>query len=211
MFDELTDDYELNPHEIERKGKSKSEYGSIHQGFSYLGYSFEPDKITVKRSSKLKLEHSLEALCSEYAHKKFEEQNLKQFIWTLNLKITGAKVDSKKFGWMFYFSQITDESLLYQLDKLVDKYLKRFEVDYLILDGERKRFVRTYNEIRYKRSKSNYIPNFDLYDIEDKKKFLLNIVGVRIDNLDEEEVEDKFKKFVFKATRDLEKDIQELS
>lgn len=208
-IDELLDKtYHLKIHDFTEKG-GKSCIGLIKEGFSYLGYDFNSNQISVKLSSKIKLEKSIEKLFSIYNNN--DEQNFEQFMWNLNIRITGAIVEGKKYGWLFYFSQIDDIKLLHHLDSLVLKIAERYKIQKRIKEQPVKRFVRTYYEIRKNRINTNYIPNFDNYSIEDKKDFIKNVLKVDPDKLREEEIIKRFRKYIFKSIRELEKDVQSLS
>ena len=47
-----------------------------------------------------------------------------EFITRLNLKITGCFIDGKKYGWINFFSLMNDYTLLFTLDKFVEKSIK---------------------------------------------------------------------------------------
>lgn len=113
----------------------KSSIGNITDGFSYLGYQFVSNKITVRNSSLDKLKNSLCSIFTSYKYSKNKSPNFLR--WRLNLRITGCRFDSKNKGWLYFFSEITDESMLHQLDHYIIKLCKRFNVDI-----EPKKFVR---------------------------------------------------------------------
>lgn len=77
--------------------------------------------------SKAKNESSLEEL-----FRKRKNQVVVQalFIWRLNLRISGCILESKKYGWLFYYSQMSDLKILFQLDWLIKRFfnvLKYFD------------------------------------------------------------------------------------
>ena len=144
----------------------------------------------------------------EYLFKCIDFKNIPYLQWKLNLKITGFIINNHKYGWIFFFSQITDLSLLYHLDNLVEKFIKRYKLQNQI---KAKRFVRSYHEIRQALHKTKYIPNIDMMTIENKKEILVQIYGVDIEKLDDESVERKFNKIIAKEIQDIEKDVQDFS
>lgn len=211
IINELKNKYKLEPHKLCSSGDGKSAIGRIVDGFSYLGYQYYGDVTSVKISSKHRIEKSIEKLFSDFINRKSEDQNIDQLVWTLNLKITGAIIERKKYGWLYYFSQINDEPLLHHLDSLVQKFIDRFRLRKKLQNYQVKKFVRTYYEITKKRNATNYVPNFDDYSLEQKKEVLKNVFKYNVRKFNDEEVDKFFKRNVFRVARDLEKDIQNMS
>lgn len=183
--------------------KDKQELGEIHNGFTYLGYKMFPQYISIRDSSVLKIEQSLEELFKQINH-----NNIEYIQWKINLKITGFIIENHKYGWLFYFSQTNDLNLLFHLDDLMKKFSIRFGVYGNI---KLKRFVRTYFEIRQALHKTKYIPNMDKYTLKNKKNILIKIYGLNISGLNDKEIEIRFKGIIAKEIRDIEKDVQEIS
>lgn len=181
----------------------KKDEGKIEKGFTYLGYSISSSLISVRESSILKMEQSIEKLFRE-----IKLQNDEYIRWKVNLKITGFIINNHKYGWLFFYSQITDISLLYHLDNLIQKFIKRYQVNPKI---KFKRFVRTYHEIRQALHKTNYIPNIDMYSIEDKKDILSRIYGENVKKLNSEQIKMRFARIMAREIQDIEKDIQDIS
>ena len=181
----------------------KKDEGRIDIGFSYLGYQISKDLVGVRESSILKIEQSLEDLFRH--HKNY---NFKLFEWKLNLKITGFITNKHKYGWMFFFSQITDIRLLFHLDDLVRKFCLRYKVKEKLIP---KRFVRTYYEIRKSLYKTTYIPNIDRYSLQQKIDILSDIYGFNISKLSNNEIELHFNNVISKEIESIEKDVQPIS
>lgn len=185
------------------KTNDKNACGGISQGFEYLGYFLSSSGITVRNSSILKVEQSFEELII-----KMKKEPPEYTEWKLNLKITGFIYGDNKYGWMFFYSQISDTSLLFRLDDLIGKLLVRYGVDPSV---KQKRFVRTYHEIRQALHTTAYVPNFDKYTIEDKRRVVSRVYKKDFSKADEDTVEDSFGKIISKEIRDIEKDIQAFS
>ena len=151
----------------------------------------------------MKIEQSLEDLFRH--HKNY---NFKLFEWKLNLKITGFITNKHKYGWMFFFSQITDIRLLFHLDDLVRKFCLRYKVKEKLIP---KRFVRTYYEIRKSLYKTTYIPNIDRYSLQQKIDILSDIYGFNISKLSNNEIELHFNNVISKEIESIEKDVQPIS
>ena len=87
-------------------------------------------------------------------------------IWRVNLRISGCKFFSGPVGWIFYFSQITDVSLLTKLDFQIRQAVERkFGSE---TANSIKRLVKAYHQVKYYHRDSTYFPNFDTYSREQK-------------------------------------------
>ncbi|MGD0405545.1 MAG: reverse transcriptase domain-containing protein [Candidatus Bathyarchaeia archaeon] len=181
--------------------------GSISNGFSYLGYEFTPSRITVRRKSLDYLRESLIKLFTTYKYSRTHDLNLLK--WGLDLRITGCIFDYRKYGWLFFFSQIDDLPLLNSLDHFVKKQCFRFGVDPSQLKV--KRFVRAYHEIRKNISNTSYIPNFDKMPIKSKRRLLTDIFNVQTKLMSADEIQYQFNKRIYRTVRDLERDLARAS
>ncbi|MFC5469283.1 reverse transcriptase domain-containing protein [Cohnella suwonensis] len=192
---------------------TKYKEGKLTEGFTYLGYSYKNIQnrygFSVRDESIKKFEESLIKVFSEY--KFLNKTKTDKFIWKLNKKITGCIFEKKKYGWLFFYSQIDDKKILYHFDWFVRKLCKQVKVDPNVRKRI-KRFVRTFHEIIYNLKNTKYIPNFDEMDIKEQRAILRNVFDIRdVKNLKKEEVEIQFKKSVFKFIKELEKDVQDIS
>ena len=183
--------------------------GKISDGFTYIGYYIKGNMFSVRADSISKLELGLESIFLELKYSNYKKTEF--FAWELNLRITGCINNNNKYGWLFYFSQITDIKLLYHLDWLVKKLFERFNILDLYNEYKIKRFVRTYNEIINNLHETKYIPDFDDFLTEDKIKFLKNIIGVNTDSLSDIDMIIEFNKIIGHSIKDLEKDMQDFS
>lgn len=182
----------------------KKDEGFIKDGFEYLGYMITDKMVSVRLSSILKIEQSIESIFRSYRGK----NNFNYLIWKVNLKVTGFIIEKHKYGWLFFYSQINDLSLLYRLDFLVIKLKNRFFAEKSL---DFKRFVRSYYEIRYSFANSTYIPNIDKYSLNRKKEILSEIYEIDVADLQKDQVEYNFHKIMSKEILDIEKDIQSIS
>lgn len=181
----------------------KKDEGLIKESFEYLGYVLNDSKVTVRKSSILKIEQSIEEL-----FRQIRKNNIAYLQWKLNLKITGFILEKHKYGWVFFYSQITDLSLLFHLDDVVQKLIRRYKLEGKI---KVKRFVRTFSEMRMALHVTKYIPNLDNLKLEDKKAILSEIYHINLDKKDERFVEIQFHKIMKREIRDIEKDIENIS
>jgi retron-type reverse transcriptase len=188
------------------KAPEKSSIGPISNGFSYLGYSFKNSVVTSRISSVEKLKESLVSIFTSYKHSQNKSTGFLQ--WRLNLRVTGCIYENKRKGWLFFFSEINDESLLYSLDNHIKKLERRFGLPEL----RTKRFVRAFKELTFRKYETNYIPNFDKYTLEQMKGVLVKFFDFKnIDNYSEKAIRYEFKKRISKQIRDLQTDLQNFS
>jgi len=174
--------------------------------FTYLGYKFEPNMVTVREKSLDKLRDSITSIFTAYKYsKKYSKKMNENFLlWRLNLRITGCIFDNKRKGWLFFFSEITDLGLLHRLDHYITILQKRFN-----LDIKPKKFIRAYYQLKHHVYESNYIPNYDEYSLVDMKKVLIDYFGYKgLDRMADEKIEYLFKKKLSKQVKDLDSDLQ---
>ena len=213
----------------------KTETGIIGEdSFDFLGYQIRPQKkgtlntslISVRQSSVERLITSLanKLIGADYRRDKFlglhekltEETYKKVLIEDLNEKITGAFSKKRRYGWLFYFSQINDISLLYQLDRIVESLCDRCQTFGNKKPKKIKSFVKAYREIHSLRIKgtgeSEYIRSYDTYSLEEKVEFLeLRGVIREKGKMTDSEIELKLNKFLSRRLSSLEMDIKGLS
>ncbi|MGE7957923.1 reverse transcriptase domain-containing protein [Pseudomonas sp. NPDC089530] len=191
---------QLNVHTPTPHG-SKSVSGRIYDPFDYLGYHFSHNMVTAREGSIKKLKESLISIFSAYKYSK--NQNVKFLQWRLNLRITGCVFKNKGKGWLFFFSEINDDSLLHNLDRHVQSLISRFNVPITP-----KKFVRTFFELKHHRYTNNYIPNYDTYTIPQMTQVLSEYFGRDTSKLLPEQIEYEFNKRINKQAKELLVDIQ---
>ncbi len=209
-------DIGLEIHEFGENEK-KSTHGKIADGFQFLGYKFIGDRITVRESSVDKIYNGINRVFLQ--HYKYSRKNLKKkrrvkYLYKrLNYKITGCVIKGKQYGWLYFFSFINDQELLYKLDAHVKRACKRFKVPYD--ESKIKRFSRAYHELS-KMETTNYIPD-DERDVR-KSIRLLKLAEVDItqdgsdsDKANKKKVEKKQKliKSQQRELREIVADIEE--
>ena len=177
--------------------------GEVSKGFEYLGYKISPNLISVRRGSILKIEQSIEDL-----FRTIKSKNIQYIVWKLNLKITGFILEEHKYGWLFFYSQITDINLLFHLDNIINKFINRYKLEGKI---KIKKFVRAYHEMRLALHETNYIPNLDMLSLEKKRELLSDIYELDLSGMNEEKIEISFRRIMSKEIRDIERDIQNIS
>lgn len=192
---------ELTIHEI-GISEEKTSHGDFINGFYFLGYSYKNNFISVRKSSINNLYNSIINIFTQYKHSR--EKNINFLYWKLNLKITGCKFEGKKYGWLYFFSQINDIKLLFKIDIFIKEMFKKFKIDYD--RKEVKKFIRTYFEILKNRTNTKYIPNFSELTKDQKKEILINIFNLK--DVKSSQIEYRFNKLIYKSIKEMEKDIQ---
>ena len=175
IIDELTT-LDLSVNEL------KTDDAPIAQPHEMLGYKISSTLTSVKDSNKKRFITAIAAKISSY-HYKNEERKKKSpwlttevqklvFIEDLNEKITGAISDKKRYGWLFYFSEITDMSILHKIDKIIAGLFTRLKDFDNKAPDNLKRLSKAYYKIK-KSPTSGYIHQYKKYEtIAEKMKYL---------------------------------------
>lgn len=184
------------------------------ESLSFLGYVFDPNgAVTVREPSIKRLEQKIENDLRHLRgkHGKDREAAINQ----LNLRITGCRVTEdgtsfQRFGWLHYYSQISDISLLWKLDNVTAKISKRYNLD---LQDTVKSFKKTYYEMRYKGDRTKYIPTFDLTRSVREKRNELKMLfpNENWDSKSEEDVHATYNRRIRNLANKLEKDVGKVS
>ncbi|MFV0587062.1 reverse transcriptase domain-containing protein [Bacteroides reticulotermitis] len=204
-----------------RLNKEKTQCGRVKNGVLFLGYWITPNIIAVPENKISLLLTRIAGIFTEY-EKLYDESNLRPiyfrndseglkdfFIETLNKKITGAKSLTKRYGWIAYYSQITDLSLLYRIDKTIKKFCCRSAILGLAVPDNLKSIHRSYFEIKYNYNNSDYIYNYDIIDSVLKKRKELEKRNLIYANrsYSDEQIINQYEKLKLKELSSYEKDI----
>lgn len=186
----------------------KIEEGNLIDEFTYLGYKNTPTGFSVRNTSVESLHQSILKNFTIYKHS--VELPISYLEWIVNLRITGCIFNKKKYGWMFFYSQIDDLTLLFKLDNFVFNIISK---NLPVKDRfAPKKFIRTYHEIINNLSNTKYIPNFTEYSNKKKKEVLSEIFDYKGSlSWPDEKVDRIFNKKIFQSIKELEKDIQRFS
>lgn len=188
----------------------KSEVGTVVDGFNYLGYVFTSGGVGVRHSSVVRLEAHLASIHSRW-RKDVQVKRTEataRFIWHRDLAVTGCIFQGVAYGWIQYFRQLDDLTVLKRLDATTARLGARYGVP---LSPSPKSFMRAYWAIRHPRSRNTaYVPNFDQFDLPQMANQLIAI-GVDIVPMSQDDIRESFYRIVSKAVRDLERDIGDIS
>jgi RNA-directed DNA polymerase len=174
-------------------------------GVEYLGYHISAQKTAVRRESIARMFANLSKVLTSIKRSK----NYDKHIYRLNLKITGCVINNSRRGWLMFFSQTDDISQLAFIDS------------WLLTEGSKiaklgrakfKTFKRSYYEIRYNLSDTDYVPNFDKYDLQQKTdvvRILSNRTPEQVQVMDVQVIESEFVRLVGKEISELERDLMQ--
>lgn len=151
-------------------GSGKTHIEPLSQPFGYLGYTFHWPIISVRDSTIERFLQSIAAKFSDYMHNKnrrldkfkyLTDDRLKEiFLLELNERITGAISQKKRYGWIAYFNQISDLSLLHRLDAAIEGMFKRMPDFGNKAPSGLKKLRRAYFEMKFN-PQGGYVRDYD--------------------------------------------------
>jgi len=198
----------LSAHKFEPGSKSTIENSTA--SFDYLGYSFNarklPGVVSVRDSSIEKLKNSIIGLFTAYS--KAPNSNDGLLKWRMDLRITGCINEKKTKGWLFYFSELNDKQLLFELDHFIEQMKARFK-----FTKDFRSFVKAWHEIKAKKWESHYFPNFDNFTDAKKLEVIMMIrpETKRKEFSTPEKLDRLFRRLISREVRELEIDILDFS
>lgn len=185
----------------------KSQIELLTEPFGYLGYVFKERNITVRDSTVERFIQSIAAKFSDFKHNKtrrldkfkyLNEDRLKEiFLMELNERITGAIKEKKRYGWIAYFSQITDLSLLHQLDDSIGRLFSRLSEFGNVAPAGLKNLHRAYWEMKFNPN-GGYVRDYDKIVTQAQKLSFLVARG-RVgagEALTNEQIDSRFDNYV---------------
>lgn len=202
----------------------KTEKGAISESFDYLGYQISSEKVSVREATIDRFIISVIAMITDFKHnyqqrvrnsKWMTASQIKDlFLLNLNEKITGAITEKKRYGWIFYFIEITDIHLLHKIDSIIANQFKRLDMFDSASPTELKSLVKSHYAAKYT-TFDGYIHNYWVYDSVTKKiQFLVKFGYLSEDdtkNYSQEEIERKFEIAKMSRLVKLEEDIGNIS
>lgn len=198
-------------------GSGKSVSRKLSQKFEYLGYSFVGSLVSVRSDNRLRLERAIVRVFTRYKYAllnrrpsfsqlAWEKRCAEVCNWYLRLLVYGYIHERTKHGWINYFAQINDLTMLTQFDLLISKLGQKSGIDSGAFDVS---FVTSYWSVT-KRGNRSRMPNFDVMAIGDKKQILSHyyfFTPSKLSNMDALEVESSFNAAIKRTSVEIEKDI----
>jgi retron-type reverse transcriptase len=199
--------------------KKKTEKGLLKDGFSFLSYKITDKGISIADKN---VELFIRRVAGKFTwFKKGISNKANRAVWLndddrfkevfieeLNETITGIISSNKNYGWLFYFSEMTDEGLLFKIDNIIRGFFSKL----VPFEGkppmELKKLSRTFKVIKHKGSK-RYLCNYDNYNSVRRKRNFLIFRG-KIDpdiEYSDSEIDILFQKYKKKQISKVEKDI----
>jgi RNA-directed DNA polymerase len=197
----------------------KTEKNYLVESFTFLSYKITPNKISIADAN---VELFIRRIAGKFTWFKNgivnetsrpvwlkNDARFKEvFIEELNEAITGVISSSRNYGWLFYFSEMTDESLLHRIDNIISGFFQSIEHFNNSRPDSLKKISRAYKVIKFQRNK-NYIANYDNFDTVRRKREYLTFRG-KIDpeaNYSDAQIEYYFERFRKKQIEKVEQDI----
>jgi len=165
--------------------KSKTEKGHLQNSFGFLGYKFKNSEVSLAESQITKF---ISRISGKFTWYKRGIENPESrpdwlisdlalfqevFLNELNEKITGAISENKRYGWMFYFIEIDDVSILYRIDNIIKSFFSGISSFENKPPAKLKSIVKTYFDIKYNKA-AKYVHNYNRYtNIKEKHDFLV--------------------------------------
>lgn len=188
-------------------GSGKTQIAPLSKSFGYLGYAFTWPAISVRASTTERFLQSIASKFSDFIHnrsrrlvkfKYLTDERLKEiFLLELNERITGAISQKKRYGWIAYFNQISDLSLLHRLDVAIEAMFERMPEFGCKAPSGLKKLRRAYFEMKFN-PQGGYVRDYDKFSTRGEKLELLTTRG-RIapdEKLTDMEIDERFEKYV---------------
>jgi RNA-directed DNA polymerase len=203
-----------------RLNKSKTEKGLLQNSFGFLGYKFKNSEVTLAESQITKF---ISRISGKFTWYKRGIENPESrpdwlisdlelfkevFLNELNEKITGTISENKKYGWMFYFIEIDDVSILYRIDNIIKNFFRGISSFENKPPTKLKSILKTYFDIKYNKAEK-YVHNYNLYKTIKEKHDFLVYRGKLNPGIDypKDQIERIFEKYKNKRLSILERDI----
>lgn len=193
----------------------KSAAGKINAAsFDYLGYTFGSGRVSVSRQRRTRLIDHLVRPITAFQRKLAEgtispEVLQEQCEWWLNIRITGCYSSQSRRGWLPYYSQIDDLSVLHELDGVVGGFVRRLPVQWQF---KPKKFITAWTFLRDpSRDKNGYILDFDRAWTQQQMQEALRRAGQLGEHFTGAKLQAAFNRLVVAAVEDLEHDVWALS
>ncbi len=199
----LDSNLRLQTHPLGDEGGGKSMISVVSEGTDYLGYRISSSGLSIRDKSYKKMFRAIVGCLRALRGTATSEQVL----WRLNLIITGCRFEERSVGWVLFFRQSTDMAQFHRMDVFVKKQLGIYGLKHE--QGKVKSFVKSYREIRYNRSDTSYVPDFDTFTLADKIRVISLIRGdseERLGRMERSEINELYWSIVRRQVSKMEKE-----
>lgn len=198
-------------------GSGKSHLQQLAKPFSYLGYTFNWPLISVRDATTERLLQSIAAKFSDYKHNKAKRlerfkylttNRLKEiFLLELNERITGAISQKKRYGWIAYFNQISDFTLLHRIDRAIEGMFKRLPDFGGTAPAGLKKLRRAYFEMKFN-PQGGYVRDYDRITTRVEMLAFLTERGrvAPAEALTDEQIKERYEKYLHHILTAMHKD-----
>ena len=185
----------------------KTQVAPLSTPFGYLGYTFKWPVITVRDATVARFLQSIAAKFSDYTHNKArrlekfkyltEARVAEIFLMELNERLTGAISEKKRYGWIAYFNQITDLSLLHRLDQTIAGLFARLPDFRGVAPKDLRKLSRAYFEMKFN-PEGGYVRNYDkIVTPAERVKFLVERGRIGpTEALTDSQIDDRYEKYI---------------
>lgn len=192
---------------LHSEASGKTSRQPMTKTFGYLGYTFTWPQVSVRDATVERFLQSIAAKFSEYVHNKSRRlERFKYltaarlaeiFLLELNERITGAISEKRRYGWIAYFNQITDLSLLHRLDRAIARMFCRLPDFGRKAPNGLRSLSRAYFEMKFNPD-GGYVRDYDkIVTRAEKLKFLQERGRVDpAEALTDDQINDRYLKYV---------------
>ena len=205
----------LNSHP-EAKNSEKAQTGKISDSIYYLGYIFKDRQVSIRESSIDRyIKRIISRFCvfrkSDLNKKPSDELRKAQFVSMINEMISGALYNGVRYGWIFYYLEITDLRVLYMLDGIVRQQFYKIKEFNFNVPPNLKSYKKAYYQARFN-TYGGYIHDYSSYDNTDKKVKFINDNDIKLpSNPTDSDIQDLFDKVINWRLSFLQKDDRTIS
>ena len=159
---------------------SKTSSGKKVQEIVYLGYLISPQKITVPEEKVSRFIRRIAGVFTEFkkqyqqpeycpVHYKNRPEALKaSVVADVPPPLPGVKSGKKRYGWICYYSHLTDIILLNRIDHIIISFFRQSEIFDYQKPESLKSVTRAYYEL--KKGKNSYLYDYDTLNTPEKKR-----------------------------------------
>jgi RNA-directed DNA polymerase len=180
---------------------SKTITGPITDEFTYIGYAFRLPVISVKQSNCERFLRLIAATFSEFRYRMSGPRPAWQtldrmrdaFVEELNERITGAIDGARRYGWIFFYLEITDVRLLHQFDGVIRRMFSRLpqfagpprglkslvRAHFQAIHSPQQGYIQNYNQYETVEGKLDYLIRRAVVDPADRDRMSVGEVQAR--------------------------------